>query len=215
MSKNCFTDTCVFFAFASPFPFEPFNQACTDFFQKDYNYYTGKRVIKELDNRWRRRQKVYEDLSKLNGSLSANQVLSMKLNANDERHFCGVIGFLKSTYPKDMVLSQLRDMQRVIGKGLDEGKKKITLPYIEEFDDDICFAFLAYTENVNDAQILTDALCWSEKRWEEKKLLTFFSTLDYNDIITKRPDIIKVICNTRDCQETEIPLQICSVLAMN
>jgi hypothetical protein len=172
-------------------------------------------VIKELDNRWRRRQKVYEDLSRVNGSVSVNQVLSMNLNANDERHFCGVVGFLKSTYQKDMVLAQLRDMQRVIGKGLEEGKNKITLPYIEEFDDDISFAFLAYTENENDAQILTDALCWSEKRWTEKKLLTIFGTLDYNDIITKLPDIIKVICNTRDCQENEIPLQICSILIIN
>jgi hypothetical protein len=138
----------------------------------------------------------------------------MKLNANDEKHFCGVICFLESTYPKEMVLSQLRDMQRVIGKGLEEGKKKIVLPYIEEFDDDISFAFLAYTENENDAQILTDALCWSEKRWQKKKLLTIFGTLDYNDIITRLPDIIRVICNNRECQESEIPLQICSVLAI-
>jgi hypothetical protein len=202
----------VFFAFASPFPFEPFNQACTDFFEKGYNYHTGKRVIKELDNRWRRRQKVYEDLSKLNDSISVTEILSMKLNANDEQHFCAVIGFLKANYPKHEVLSQLRDMQRVIGKGLEECKKKIKSPYVEEFDDDISFAFLAYTENENDAQILTDALCWSERRWEENKLQTTFGTLDYNDIITKLPDIIRVICNNRVCQESEIPLQICSIL---
>jgi len=215
LSKNCFIDTCVFFAFASPFPFEPFNQVCADFFQKGYNYHTGKRVIKELDNRWRRRQKVYEDLSKMKDSVTLDQILSMKLNANDEKHFCGVIGFLVANYPKHMVLSQLRDMQRVIGKGLEEGKKKITLPYIDEFDDNISYAFLAYTQNENDALILTDALCWSEKRWAEEKSFTIFGTLDYNDLITKLPDIIKVICNTRDCEENEIPLQICSILTIN
>jgi len=214
LSENCFIDTCVFFAFASPFPFEPFNQACTDFFQKGYIYHTGKRVIRELDNRWRRRRRVYEDLSRVNGSVSVSQILSMKLNANDEKHFCGVVSFLKSNFPKSMVLTQLRNMQRVIGKGLEEGKRKITLPYTEEFDDGISFAFLAYTENENDAQILTDALCWSEKMWSEKKLLTIFGTLDYNDIITKLPDIIRVICNTRDCKESEIPLKIQSILTI-
>lgn len=169
-------------------------------------------MIKELDNRWRRRQRVYEDLSKMKDSVTVNHILSMKLNPNDEKHFCGVVGFLLSKYPKNKVLSQLRDMQRVIGKGLEEGKKKITLPYVDEYDDAISFAFLAYTQNENDAQILTDALCWSEKTWAEEKLLTIFGTLDYNDIITKLPDIIKVICNTRDCQKTEIPLQVCSIL---
>jgi hypothetical protein len=202
----------VFFAFASPFPFEPFNQACADFFEKGYEYYTGKRVIKELNIRWRRRQKVYEDLSKLNGSIDVTEIISMELNANDQKHFCGVIGFLGATYPKNEILSQLRDMQRVIGKGLDEGKKKIKLPFVEEFDDDISFAFLAYTENQNDALILTDALCWSEKKWEEDRQQTTFGTLDYNDILTKLPDIIKVICNNRDCQESDIPLRICSII---
>ena len=171
-------------------------------------------MIKELAIRWRRRQKVYEDLSRVKDSINVNQILSMKLNANDEKHFCGVIGFLVAKYPKHMVLSQLRDMQRVIGKGLEEGKKKITLPHIDEFYDDISYAFLAYTQNQNDALILTDALCWSEKRWAEEKSLTIFGTLDYNDIITKVPDIMKVICNTRDCQENEIPLQICSILTI-
>lgn len=136
----------------------------------------------------------------------------MKLNANDEKHFCGVIGFLRANYPKDEVLSQLRDMQRVIGKGLEECKKMIKSPYVDEVDDAISYAFLAYTKNENDAQILTDALCWSEKRWEKDKLQTTFGTLDYNDIVTKIPDIIRVICNNRLCQENEIPLQICSIL---
>lgn len=212
MSKDCFIDTCVLFAFASPFPFEPFNQACTDFFEKGYDYYTGKRVIKELNNRWRRRQRTYEDLSKLNGSIDVTEILSMKLNVNDEKHFCKVIGYLRATYPKHEILSQLRDMQRVIGKGLEECRKKIRLPYVEEYDDDISYAFLAYTENENDAQILTDALCWSEERWEKAKLGTIFGTLDYNDILTKLSDITKVICNNRMCKKSEIPLQIRSIL---
>ncbi len=212
MSKNCFIDTCVFFAFASPFPFEPFNQACIDFFQKGYNYHTGKRVIKELEIRWRRRRKLYEDLSKTNGSTNPNQILSMNLNANDEKHFSGVIAFLISQYSKDDVLSQLRDMQRVIDKGLEEAKRRIILPYIRESVDDISFAFLAYTKNKSDADILTDALCWSEERWEENSQPTTFGTLDYNDILTKIPDIVNVICSNRMCKKSEIPLQIQSIL---
>jgi hypothetical protein len=136
----------------------------------------------------------------------------MQLNANDEKHFCGVVGFLRATYEQHEILSHLRDMQRTIGKGLEEVKKKIKLPYVDEFNDAVSYAILAYTENQNDAQILTDALCWSERRWEEDKLQTTFATLDYNDILTKLSDIYRVICSNRLCKRSEIPLEISSIL---
>jgi hypothetical protein len=134
----------VFFAFATPFSFEPFNSVCNDFFGKGYVYHTGKRVTKELENRWRKRTRVYEDLSRMQNPPDLNHISSISLNTNDEKHFRNVIVFLSSNYPKDQILNQLRDMQRVISKGLEEGRKKITLPYIDEFDDYISYAFLAY-----------------------------------------------------------------------
>jgi len=194
-----FVDTCVFFAFATPF--EPWHSKCVYFFEKDDEHRTGKRVIEEIDIRWRKRRKLYEDLSKSQAS-SGLFVPSVKMNPNDEAHIRELVSYI-GKFPKEQTLSILRDMRLIIRKGLEKAKNEITQPFIGVHYDDVCYAIQAYIQNQNDAEILTDALCWSE---EDSP--TIFCTLDYHDIIRNRSKIVQVICNSRFCSEEDIPMQI-------
>lgn len=194
-----FLDTCIFFAFATPF--ENWHIECLKFLKKKTDEHrTGKRVIDEIDNRWRKRRRLYADLSKSgSGSLDFANVI---MNPNDKIHFQELAVQL-SKFPKEQILTQLRDIQLIIGKGLEEGKSQITPPLIGLYNDNVCYALQAFVQNPKDAEILTDALCWSE---ENSPIV--FCTLDVHDIIRNHSRIIGVMCNDRLCSVSDIPVTI-------
>lgn len=199
-----FLDTCVFFAYA--YPREKWNTKCVHFFESNYRRFTGERVRSEINNRLRKRRQLYIDLAAHldRGGNPDEFIASPKMNANDRRHFESQLSILRGK-PKADVLTYLRDKDRVTRKGMSEAFCRIQRPLITMSYDPLCENIVeVLIENRSDAQILVDALVWSEKR-----SVSTFVTLDWVDIIKNRTRIIRALCRHRMIESPQnFPLSI-------
>jgi len=184
-----FLDTCVFFAYA--YPHENWNRECVHFFESNYRRFTGQRVKSEINKRLRKRRQLYIDLAAHldRGGNPDEFIASPKMNPNDRQHFESQLSILRGK-PKADVLTYLRDKDRITRKGISEAFRRIQRPLIAMSYDPLCENIVqALVENRSDAQILVDALVWSEKR-----SVSTFVTLDWTDIIKNRTRIIRALC---------------------
>ena len=185
-----FLDTCIILAYA--YPHDDWNAKCTQFFNANYQRYTGKRVKSELENRLRKRQELYKDLASYlgGGGKPEEFIASVQMNNNDRRHFENLLGQFKAGAIADL-LTYLRDKDRVTRKGISEAFSKIRNPLVDNSCDTTCEdIFYTLIANRVDSQILVDALLWSEKRGSAT-----FLTLDLTDFINHRGELMKAVCS--------------------
>lgn len=199
-----FVDTCVFFAYA--YPHEDWNPKCTQFFNDVYERFTGLRVQSEIKRRLHKRKQLYIRLAAFldrNGN-PQDFMANIEMNKNDRLHFEQQIAIL-SGKPRADVLTYFRDKDRVTQKGISDAFQKIQRPLVRMHFDPACENIIQILiENQFDAQILVDALVWSEK-----KSSSAFVTLDWTDIIQNRVKIIKALCRHRMINSPEdFPLGI-------
>ena len=199
-----FLDTCVFFAYA--YPEDNWNKECIVFFNDGHDRFTGLRVESEIKNRLHKRRQLYRDLAAyLDGEGDPEDfVAGMQINPNDRRHLERQISILRDK-PKDDVLTHFRDKDTVTRRGIFDAFQKIQRPLISMSFDPLCENIVQiFVQNRSDAQILVDAMMWSEKRSSSN-----FLTLDWTDIIRNRNAIIAALCRHRMIESTnDFPLAI-------
>jgi hypothetical protein len=126
------------------------------------------------------------------------QFTSESLNPNDLRHFKAILNEI-SDQPPENVLAYLRDKTAVTQMGIQKAMCQINQHIVQRANDDTCTDILvAMITNRADAEILVDALYFSEKR-----PLTFV-TLDSTDVTKNRNQIVRAIRNYRLLENTEV-----------
>jgi hypothetical protein len=185
-----FADTCIFFAYA--YPYEDWNDKSVDFFNGNFNRFTGLRVKSEIDRRLVKRRQLYKELAAFldEGGAPDKFVTSVPMNKNDRQHFEGLL-FILLTKSRTDILTYIRDMDEMTRKGIAEAFRKLQSPLIGMSYDPTCENIIqVLVDNRSDAQIFIDALCWSEKRVQ-----SIFVTLDWTDFIRNRLQIYRAIRN--------------------
>jgi len=199
-----FIDACIFFAYA--YPDDYWNRKCTEFFNNRCDRFTGLRVESEINNRLHKRRQLYKDLAAyLDGDGKPEDFMtSMQMNSNDRRHLERQISILRDKSKVD-VLMYIRDKDGMTRKGIWDAFQKIQRPLVAMSFDPPCENIIqTFVQNRSDAQILVDAMVWSEKRSASK-----FVTLDWTDIIRNRMNIIAALCRYKLIRPIdEFPLAI-------
>jgi len=198
-----FLDTNLFLCYATDF--EKKHTKCQRIFNEDYRRYTGKRVVEELEKIKRRRVPMYRDIISIYKSKDPLRKLMQqyRINPNDLKHLSQLITHLRRM-DKTKALTYLRQVSRLIERGVQYALSRVIKPLIQPSGDLTCEAAIEKCiGNFNDARILVDALCWAEKT----KPATF-CTLDYSDIIARRELIYNRICRIRSYSPWQNPLKI-------
>ena len=201
-----FLDTNLFLCYA--IDFEQNHLKSKRLFHGKYNRYTGIRVRMELNKIKKRRATIYKDLSQFYSQNipSATFQPKVQLNTNDLLHIRQLLTHLKSMN-KTKVLTYVRKIGRIIDQGIKHAFSLIISPLILPSGDLACEKRIELCiGNSNDARILVDALCWAESASP-----AIFCTLDYSDIIMKRPAIYRTISRIRAYDFDEKPLTIMSL----
>jgi len=153
---------------------------------------------------------LYEDLYKfLSQNIPVEKFSSqIKMSNNDRIHLEQILNQL-SKMSKTELLQLLRKISRIIEQGVQLAFSMTIRPLVPISGDLSCEKQIEQVIiNPVDAEILVDALCWAEKKHSSK--ITFCTT-DYEDILRKRLQIYKRICEIRAYLPAEIPLEISSL----
>ena len=197
-----FLDSCIFFAYA--YPHEPWHVACSTFFNSRRKRFTGLRVKEEINIRMKRREKLYKDLAKYISDRGSPQefISTVIKNKNDLRHFQDLLASV-SNQSKIELVTYFRDKAEITKMGIADALTKVDADLIKRTDDPMFMAVIeAMITNRSDAQILVDALCWSETH-----PITFM-TLDVTDVIGNRTHIVRAICNYKLVDPADLLLDI-------
>ena len=200
-----FLDSCIFFAYA--YPHEPWHATCVTFFESRHNRYTGVRVRTEIEVRLKRRRQLYIDMVKhISIGCSPQEFVSSTIkNPNDLRHFKGILSNLTTEERADLV-TYFRDKAEITKKGIEEAIGKINRHLVECTEDPMCVAVVeTLVTNRADAQILVDALCWSETH------PATFTTLDSTDIMYNKTRLISAICRYKLIDRANLSLGIAHI----
>lgn len=203
-----FLDSCIFFAYA--YPHEVWHTKCVQFFNGDYNRFTGLRVRTEINKRLHKRRRLYADLAKYFERERVNPkgfVSTVVMNKNDRKHFESILSILRKK-SNVAILTYLREKDMVTRKGIKEAFGKIQLPLVGLSSDIICEKIIeSVTGNPIDAKIFVDAFVWSEETSN-----AIFITVDWTDFIVNRPRINRKLCEYRMIDSTaNLPLIIALV----
>lgn len=205
---DAFLDSNIFLAYATDF--EPNHPKSRRLFHGNYNRYSGIRVKAELSKIRRRRAKLYEELDIFlsQGNTIQNFRPQIHLKGNDQIHVTQLLNQL-AAIPKNDLLRLFRKIIRIIELEIENAFGMVTKPLVPISGDLACESQIdMLIGNSSDAEILVDALCWAEKKHSSK--ITFCTT-DYCDILNKRIQIYKRICEIRAYLPAEIPLEISSL----
>ena len=200
-----FLDTCIFFAYA--YPHEDLHRKCVQFFNRDYDRFTGLRVRTEINKRLHKRRKLYGDLANYFERGEANPkefVSATVMNENDRKHFESLLSILDKKSDAD-VLTYLREKDMVTRRGIKEAFNKVHSPLVGLSPGTVCEKKIEpILENQIDAKIFADAFVWSEKRSN-----SVFTTLDWRDFIANRWKINRALCEYTMVNSSEdLPLII-------
>jgi hypothetical protein len=192
-----FLDSCLFLAYG--YPHEHWHSGAVDFFNSNKIRYTGRRVKREIETRLRRRRQLYIDLmAHLGRGLPPSMFVSTILNANDIRHFRGILATIPAaTIPE--ITAYFRDKAEITKKGVEEAFGKTNPELVQCRDDEEPCVVLIQTliANRSDAEILVDAFCWSEAH------PATFATLDTTDVVHNRPQVTAALKRYRLLEQTE------------
>jgi hypothetical protein len=203
-----FLDSNIFLSYATDF--EKNHKKSVRLFHGNFNRYSGIRVRAELNKIRRRRWQLYEDLyAYLDQNKQTNEFVSqITLSKNDRIHVEQLLNLL-SKMSKEALMLLLRKISRIIEQGVQLALSMTLKPLIPISGDLSSEKQIAQiTDNLSDAEILVDALCWAEKNHGSK--ITYCTT-DYGDVLNKRVQIYGMICRIRAYSLSELPLEISSL----
>jgi len=187
---RCFLDTCVFLACVYDSTIEKWSEECNALFDlTNVSLYTSESVNSELENVSKRRKKFYQEMIwyyQNNKDLSSFNLNEM--NANDRSNFEKIIAQVKRL-KKGMVLPYLRQLIYAVDMGIKELFDKITKPLIARHKDPYMEDLIqAIIQNRHDSVILCDFIAWATGSDGG-----YFTTLDENDILQNREELIEHI----------------------
>lgn len=204
LNRDVFLDTNIFLGFATDF--EEDHERCKEVFFRNYTRRTGSRVNSELNRvKSRRYRVIYNDLLDfLKRQMPINRFTpSVTLNENDGRHLKQLLKQLRKL-SATKTLNYLRHKIREIWDGVKYALTLVCRPFITLYNYVICeVAINRCINNLNDARILSDALCWAENNQP-----LIFCTSDNKDFVSNRTMIYQRIAHIRSYGLDDVPIEI-------